>query len=82
MTTSQILGFMGTGLVIGGCIPQIVHLVKERLHSRHQHPGIRSLVRSVSTSASNLRSRSLESVLRGQYSSHLIRHAKLVRIAP
>jgi uncharacterized protein with PQ loop repeat len=30
MTTSQILGFVGTGLVIGGYIPQIVHLVKER----------------------------------------------------
>ncbi|MGH9659913.1 MAG: SemiSWEET family sugar transporter [Bryobacteraceae bacterium] len=30
MTTSQILGFVGTGLVIVGYIPQIVHLVKER----------------------------------------------------
>jgi uncharacterized protein with PQ loop repeat len=30
MTTSQILGFMGTGLVIVGYIPQIVHLIKER----------------------------------------------------
>src|SRR6185295_11989487 len=30
MTTSQLLGFAGTGLVIGGYIPQIVHLVKER----------------------------------------------------
>jgi len=30
MTTSQIFGFVGTGLVIGGYIPQIVHLVKER----------------------------------------------------
>lgn len=30
MTTSQILGFVGTGLVIGGYIPQIVHLIKER----------------------------------------------------
>jgi uncharacterized protein with PQ loop repeat len=30
MTTSQILGFVGTALVIGGYIPQIVHLVKER----------------------------------------------------
>ena len=30
MTTSQILGFVGTALVIGGYIPQIVHLIKER----------------------------------------------------
>jgi uncharacterized protein with PQ loop repeat len=30
MTASQILGFVGTALVIGGYIPQIVHLVKER----------------------------------------------------
>ena len=30
MTTSQILGFVGTGLVIAGYIPQIVHLIKER----------------------------------------------------
>jgi uncharacterized protein with PQ loop repeat len=30
MTTSQILGFAGTVLVIGGYIPQIVHLIKER----------------------------------------------------
>ena len=30
MTASQVLGFVGTGLVIGGYIPQIVHLVKER----------------------------------------------------
>ena len=30
MTTSQILGFAGTALVIGGYIPQIVHLIKER----------------------------------------------------
>jgi uncharacterized protein with PQ loop repeat len=30
MTTSQILGFVGTVLVIGGYIPQIVHLIKER----------------------------------------------------
>lgn len=29
MTTSQILGFVGTALVIGGYIPQIVHLIKE-----------------------------------------------------
>jgi uncharacterized protein with PQ loop repeat len=30
MTTSQILGVVGTALVIGGYIPQIVHLIKER----------------------------------------------------
>jgi uncharacterized protein with PQ loop repeat len=30
VTTSQILGFVGTALVIGGYIPQIVHLIKER----------------------------------------------------
>jgi len=30
MTTSEIVGFVGTGLVIGGYIPQIVHLLKER----------------------------------------------------
>jgi len=30
MTTSQFLGVVGTGLVIGGYAPQIVHLVKER----------------------------------------------------
>jgi uncharacterized protein with PQ loop repeat len=30
MATSQILGFVGTALVIGGYIPQIVHLIKER----------------------------------------------------
>ena len=30
MTASQLLGFVGTGLVIGGYVPQIVHLVKER----------------------------------------------------
>ena len=30
MSTSQIFGFVGTGLVIVGYIPQIVHLVKER----------------------------------------------------
>ena len=30
MTTSQIFGFVGTGLVIVGYIPQIVHLIKER----------------------------------------------------
>jgi uncharacterized protein with PQ loop repeat len=30
MTTTQILGFVGTGLVIVGYIPQIVHLIKER----------------------------------------------------
>ncbi len=30
MTISQILGFVGTGLVIVGYIPQIVHLIKER----------------------------------------------------
>jgi uncharacterized protein with PQ loop repeat len=30
MTTSQICGFVGTALVIGGYIPQIVHLIKER----------------------------------------------------
>jgi uncharacterized protein with PQ loop repeat len=29
MTTSQIFGFVGTGFVIGGYIPQIAHLVKE-----------------------------------------------------
>jgi uncharacterized protein with PQ loop repeat len=28
--TSQIVGFVGTGLVIVGYIPQIVHLIKER----------------------------------------------------
>jgi len=30
MTATQILGFVGTGLVIVGYIPQIVHLIKER----------------------------------------------------
>lgn len=30
MTTSQIFGAVGTGLVIVGYIPQILHLVKER----------------------------------------------------
>ena len=30
MSTSQIFGFVGTGLVIVGYIPQIVHLIKER----------------------------------------------------
>ena len=30
MTTTQILGFSATGLVIVGYIPQIVHLIKER----------------------------------------------------
>ena len=30
MTTSQILGVVATGLVIGGYVPQIVHLVRER----------------------------------------------------
>ena len=28
--TSQVFGFVGTGLVIVGYIPQIVHLIKER----------------------------------------------------
>jgi uncharacterized protein with PQ loop repeat len=30
MTTTQILGFVATGLVIVGYIPQIVHLIRER----------------------------------------------------
>ncbi len=30
MTISQVLGMLATGLVIGGYVPQIVHLVKER----------------------------------------------------
>jgi uncharacterized protein with PQ loop repeat len=30
MTTSQVLGMVATGLVVGGYVPQIVHLVKER----------------------------------------------------
>ena len=30
MTISQMLGVVATGLVIGGYVPQIVHLVKER----------------------------------------------------
>lgn len=30
MTTSQIFGVVGTGLVIVGYVPQILHLVKER----------------------------------------------------
>ena len=30
MTTTEILGFVATGLVIVGYIPQIVHLIKER----------------------------------------------------
>ena len=30
MTPSQILGFVGTGLVVTGYVPQIVHLIKER----------------------------------------------------
>ena len=30
MTTTQILGFVGTGLVIVGYVPQIVHLIKQR----------------------------------------------------
>ena len=44
MTTTQILGFVATGLVIVGYIPQIVHLIKERWHCRHQHLGVLSLV--------------------------------------
>ena len=30
MSATEILGFVGTGLVIVGYVPQIVHLVKER----------------------------------------------------
>ena len=30
MTTSQIFGFVATGLVIVGYIPQIVHVIKKR----------------------------------------------------
>jgi uncharacterized protein with PQ loop repeat len=30
MTPSQILGVIGTGLVVTGYVPQIVHLIKER----------------------------------------------------
>jgi uncharacterized protein with PQ loop repeat len=30
MTISQVLGMVATGLVIGGYVPQIVHLIKER----------------------------------------------------
>lgn len=30
MTISQVFGFVGTGLVVLGYVPQIVHLVKER----------------------------------------------------
>lgn len=30
MTASQILGFVGTGLVVAGYVPQIVHLIRER----------------------------------------------------
>ena len=30
MAASQILGFAGTVLVIGGYVPQVVHLIKER----------------------------------------------------
>jgi uncharacterized protein with PQ loop repeat len=30
MSLSQILGFVGTSLVVAGYIPQIVHLIKER----------------------------------------------------
>jgi uncharacterized protein with PQ loop repeat len=30
MTPSQIIGFVGTGLVVTGYVPQIVHLIKER----------------------------------------------------
>jgi uncharacterized protein with PQ loop repeat len=30
MTTSQVLGIVATGLVIGGYVPQIVHLARER----------------------------------------------------
>jgi uncharacterized protein with PQ loop repeat len=30
VTTSEILGVVATGLVIGGYVPQIVHLVRER----------------------------------------------------
>ena len=30
MTISQILGFVGTGLVVVGYVPQIVHLIKQR----------------------------------------------------
>jgi uncharacterized protein with PQ loop repeat len=30
MTASEILGFVGTGLVVTGYVPQIVHLIKER----------------------------------------------------
>ena len=30
MTVSQVLGVVATGLVIGGYVPQIVHLIRER----------------------------------------------------
>ena len=30
MTMSQILGFVGTGLVVAGYVPQIIHLIRER----------------------------------------------------
>ena len=30
MTVSQILGVVGTGLVIAGYVPQIVHLIRQR----------------------------------------------------
>ena len=30
MTVSQVLGVVATGLVIGGYLPQIVHLIRER----------------------------------------------------
>jgi hypothetical protein len=49
MTTTQILGFVATGLVIVGYIPQISSPDKGALYSWHQHLGVLSLVHGLIT---------------------------------
>jgi len=39
MTPSKILGFVGTGLVASGYVPQIVHLITERCTAGIGVPG-------------------------------------------
>jgi hypothetical protein len=39
----QILGVVATDLMIGGYVPQIVHLVKETLHRRYQCSRVRAV---------------------------------------
>jgi PQ loop repeat len=43
MTTTQILGLVGTGLVIVGYVPQIVHLIKEHCTAVFQHSKTRGV---------------------------------------